>query len=145
MVLTGCWGKTSFFGLTMTTKISLILAGSSIVAVGLIAIFALTRYHCNCTESAEKEMLKEIFFAQRTFHQTHGRFADIGSTLRAGDVAPELQLEIASSFRYILTIDADSTGYICTATGNLDDDTTLDILAVDATGHLWIVSDDIIR
>ena len=48
----------------------------------------------------------------------------------------ELWIEIMNNCRYSFTIVANNNSFTCTATGNIDDDPTIDTWTIDNTGEL---------
>ncbi len=84
--------------------------------------------------------MKQIYVNERTFKQqsaVNSYYQPAGAASAAAPQAfSELWIEIMNNCRYSFTIVANNNSFTCTATGNIDDDPTIDTWTIDNTGEL---------
>lgn len=112
-----------------------------VVIIGILAALAIPRFMRASTKSKQSEakgILKQIYTMERTWRQDHASYttglASIG-------------IEVPVSARYVYTILAATntfTGVATCAAPGLDDDPSADVWAIDQTGNLWCVTDDVV-
>ncbi len=116
-----------------------------VVIIGILAAMAIPRFMRTSTkakQSEAKKILKQIYVCERTYRQENDAYACNGQTASAGGGFPEIWIEIMQNARYTYSITADSNSFTATASGNIDDDPTLDTWEIDETGNLVCNSDD---
>lgn len=117
-----------------------------VVIIGILAAMAIPRFMQVSTKAKQSEakmILKQIYVNQRTYRQENDIYVDYsGNDQKAGGSFPEIWIEIMQNARYTYSITADSNSFTATASGNIDDDPTLDTWQVDETGNLVCNSDD---
>lgn len=117
-----------------------------VVIIGILAALAIPRFMKAATktkQSEAKQVLKQIYVNQRTYRQENDFYVDYsGSDQSAGGTFPEIWVEIMQTARYTYSISADSNSFTATASGNIDDDVTLDTWQIDQAGNLQCTTDD---
>lgn len=121
-----------------------------VVIIGILAAMAIPRYMAATTKSKQTEaraLLKQIYVNQRTYRQqslTNSYYIPGGT---ASSVNPQafsaIWIEVMVPARYTYTITGDATSFTATATGNIDDDGTIDTWTIDDTGLLQNTIDDV--
>lgn len=117
-----------------------------VVIIGILAALAIPRFMkaaAKTKQSEAKQVLKQIYVNQRTYRQENDFYVDYsGSDQSAGGTFPEIWVEIMQTARYTYSISADSNSFTATASGNIDDDVTLDTWQIDQAGNLQCTTDD---
>ena len=115
-----------------------------VVIIGILAALAIPRFMVATAKSKQseaKQLLKQIYTMERAFFQESQTavYGDIGATVAAtvGGLFPQIGVEVMVNNRYGYVIAANGpTGFLATATGNVDDDATMDVWVIDETGFL---------
>jgi len=117
-----------------------------VVIIGILAALAIPRFMTAATKTKQAEaktILKQIYVNQRTFRQEKDYYVDYaGSDQSAGGTFPEIWVEIMGTARYTYSITADSNSFTATASGNIDDDATVDTWQIDQNGNLQCTTND---
>ena len=117
-----------------------------VVIIGILAALAIPRFMKAATktkQSEAKQILKQIYVNQRTYRQANDYYVDYsGSDQSAGGTFPEIWIEIMQTARYTYSISADSNSFTAIASGNIDDDATVDTWQIDQAGDLQCTTDD---
>ncbi len=118
-----------------------------VVIIGILASLAIPRFMTAAakTKQAEaKTILKQIYVNQRTYRQEKDTYVDYaGNDQSAGGTFSEIWVEIMQSARYTYSITADSNSFTATASGNIDDDVTIDTWSINQSGNLQCTSNDV--
>jgi len=121
-----------------------------VVIIGILAALAIPRFMQSTTKSKQGEaklILKQIYVNQRTYRQAtqlNTYYIPGGPASAATPVAfSAIWIEIMPNARYVYTIAATANTFICTATGNIDDDATIDTWTMDHNGNLLNTIDDV--
>ncbi len=122
-----------------------------VVIIGILASLAIPRFMEASTKAKQSEVkliMKQIYVNQRTYRQqsmVNSYYQPGGAASAASPQAfALLWVEIMSTCKYSFTIAATNTTFLCTATGNLDDDATLDTWTMDQDGNLVNTIDDVV-
>ncbi len=115
-----------------------------VIIIGVIASLAIPRFMNTTARSKQSEaqgILKQIYTQERCYYQEHGTYTI--------DIAA-LGVEIMASSWYIYSIALNGNGTAFTAQANapnpgIDDDPTPDIWAVDGSGVIVCVSNDVLN
>jgi prepilin-type N-terminal cleavage/methylation domain-containing protein len=117
-----------------------------VVIIGILAALAIPRFMKAATktkQSEAKKILKQIYVNERTYRQEKDFYADYsGNDQSAGGCFPQIWIEIMQTARYTYSITADSNSFTATASGNIDDDATVDTWQIDQAGNLQCTTDD---
>jgi prepilin-type N-terminal cleavage/methylation domain-containing protein len=119
-----------------------------VVIIGILAALAIPRFMRSTTKSKQseaKQLLKQIYVMQRAYRQEFNSYCLNGATASAA--APtgfaRLGVDIMATSRYTYTMtSATANAFVCTATGNLDDDAAIDTWTMNQTGALVNTIDD---
>ena len=121
-----------------------------VVIIGILAALAIPRFMQSTTQTKQGEaklILKQIYVNQRTYRQAtqlNTYYIPGGPASAATPVAfSAIWIEIMPNARYVYTIAATANTFICTATGNIDDDATIDTWTMDHNGNLVNTIDDV--
>lgn len=121
-----------------------------VVIVGILAAMAIPRFMQSTTKTKQSEaklILKQIYVNQRTYRQqslTNSYFIPAGPASAANPTAfSEIWIEIMPNAVYTYTINATPNSFTATATGNIDDDPTIDTWTIDHTGILTNTVNDV--
>ena len=121
-----------------------------VVIIGILAALAIPRFMQSTTKTKQSEVkfiLKQIYVNQRTYRQAtqlNTYYIPGGPASAATPVAfSAIWIEIMPNARYVYTIAATANTFICTATGNIDDDATIDTWTMDHNGNLVNTIDDV--
>jgi type IV pilus assembly protein PilE len=132
-------GKSSGF-----TLIELMIV---VVIIGVLAALAIPRFMKSAAKSKQteaKQLLKQIYTMQRAYHMEYESYCLNGVT--AGNAAPLafvlIKVEIMPPARYSYAMVSTASTFTCTATGDIDDDATIDTWTIDHTGALINTVDD---
>ncbi|UCG63272.1 MAG: prepilin-type N-terminal cleavage/methylation domain-containing protein [Candidatus Zixiibacteriota bacterium] len=112
-----------------------------VVIIGILAALAIPRFMQATTKSKQseaKQLLKRIYTMQRAYRQEYNTYGDNGVIIPAftGGRFQQIGVEVQSTARYQYAMVAAIDAFTCTATGNLDDDPTIDTWTIDHTGLL---------
>ncbi|KPK99978.1 MAG: hypothetical protein AMJ90_09080 [candidate division Zixibacteria bacterium SM23_73_2] len=116
-----------------------------VIIIGVLAALAIPRFMRTSTQAKQseaKKILKQIYICQRTFRQEKDTYTCNGQNASAGGGFPQIWIEIMQNSRYTYSIVADSNSFTATASGNIDDDVTLDTWTIDEDGDLQCTSND---
>ena len=119
-----------------------------VVIVGVLAALAVPRFMRAATKSKQseaREILKQVYTMQRAYFVEHENYCLNGVTASAAVPLAYsiLAIEIMPTARYTYVINITGPGqFSCTATGNLDDDATIDTWQINETGTLVNLVDD---
>jgi type II secretion system protein G len=126
-----------------------------VVIIGILAALAIPRFMqatAKSKQSEAKQLLKQIYTMQRTYRQANGFYGDNGLSVAADIPAgtrgavftfPEIGVEIMEGNLYAYNITAAVDVFTATATGDLDDDATIDTWTIDQSGMLVNTIDDV--
>ena len=118
-----------------------------VIIIGILAALAIPRFMTAATKTKQAEaktILKQIYVNQRTYRQEKDTYVDYtGSDQSAGGIFQEIWVEIMQSARYTYSITADSNSFTATASGNIDDDATIDTWTINQSGNLQCTSNDV--
>lgn len=119
-----------------------------VVIIGILAALAIPRFMRVATkakQSEAKQLLKQIYTMQHTYFVQHDSYclngvqASATQTLAYAIINVEIMLP--ARYTYMMTV-PNPTTFTCTATGNLDDDVTIDTWSIDQGGTLLNTIDD---
>jgi len=118
-----------------------------VVIIGILAALAIPRFMQATTKSKQseaKEILKQIYTMERAYRQENNTYVtgDLSPQV-AGGSFPVLGIEIMASARYSYSIVAALDVFTATATGDLDDDATIDTWTIDNNGTLLNTVNDV--
>jgi prepilin-type N-terminal cleavage/methylation domain-containing protein len=116
-----------------------------VVIIGILAAMAIPVFMQATSKSKQSEakaILKQIYVMEEAYRQENNTYACDGEEVLAGENFGTIGVEIMSSARYTYSITADSNSFTATATGNIDDDETVDTWEIDQTGNLACTSND---
>ncbi|HDL01588.1 MAG TPA: prepilin-type N-terminal cleavage/methylation domain-containing protein [candidate division Zixibacteria bacterium] len=121
-----------------------------VVIIGILAAMAIPRFMEASTKAKQSEVkliMKQVYVNQRTYRQQSAANSYYQPVAAASSANPqafaELWIEIMSSCRYSFSIAAANNTFTCTATGNIDDDATIDTWTIDQTGALLNTVNDV--
>ena len=121
-----------------------------VVIIGILAAMAIPRFMEASTKAKQSEVkliMKQIYVNERTFRQqslANTYYQPPGVASSANPQAfSQLWVEIMVGCRYSFTIVATNNTFICTATGNIDDDAILDTWTIDHNGVLLNTINDV--
>ena len=110
-----------------------------VVIIGILAALAIPRFMQATTKSKQseaKQLLKQVYTMERAYRQETGSYSldlnTIGVTVMAN-----------ARYGYVVTSNDLTAEFLCTATGNLDDDATDDVWTIDQTGALNNTTNDV--
>jgi len=110
-----------------------------VVIIGILAALAIPRFMQATTKSKQseaKQLLKQVYTMERAFRQETGSYSLDLNTIG-------VQIMANARYAYVLTSTDVTANFLCTATGNLDDDATDDVWTIDQDGNLLNTSNDI--
>lgn len=119
-----------------------------VVIIGILAALAIPRFMTATTrakQSESKQILKQVYTMQHSFRQAGTTYGDGGVTVAAPGPGtfPLIGVEIMLNCKYTYVMVAAANTFSCTATANLDDDTTIDTWTIDQTGNLQNTINDV--
>ncbi len=119
-----------------------------VVIIGILAALAIPRFMQATTKSKQSEakgILKQIYTMERTYRQENGTYGDDGVSIAAGagGTFPQIGVEVQTTARYTYSIAAAANTFTATATGNLDDDATIDTWTINQAGVLTNTINDV--
>ena len=116
-----------------------------VVIIGILAAMAIPVFMQATSKSKQSEaraILKQIYIMEEAYRQENETYVCDGEEVSAGENFGTIGVEIMPSARYTYSITADSNSFTATATGNIDDDETVDTWQIDQTGNLACTSND---
>ena len=118
-----------------------------VVIIGILAALAIPRFMASTTKSKQseaKQLLKQVYVMQRAYRQEYDTYWGNGITADAANPNnfSRIGVQVMTTSRYTYTIVSDATTFTVTATGNLDDDATIDTWTIDHNGSLLNTIDD---
>jgi len=121
-----------------------------VVIIGILAALAIPRFMQSTTKTKQSEVklvLKQIYVNQRTYRQAtilNTYYVPAGPASAASPLAfSTIWIEIMANSKYTYTMAAAPNTFTCTATGNIDDDATIDTWTIDQEGLLVNTIDDV--
>jgi type II secretory pathway pseudopilin PulG len=121
-----------------------------VVIIGILAAMAIPRFMQSTTKTKQSEVklvLKQIYVNQRTFRQqsTNNQYyqpAGVASAANPTEFS-QIWVEIQAPARYSYSIVTAGGNFVCTGTGQIDDDPALDTWTIDDAGLLQCLVDDV--
>ena len=120
-----------------------------VVIIGILAALAIPRFMTSAAKSKQTEaqqLLKQIYTMQRSYFMMFESYCLNGVT--ASSAAPlayaYIHVEIQLPARYSYSMVSNATTFTCTATGNIDDDATIDTWTIDNSGQILNTVNDAI-
>ncbi len=112
-----------------------------VVIIGILAALAIPRFMQATTKSKQseaKQLLKQIYTMQRAYRQEYNTYGDDGVSIAAGVGGrfTQIGVDVQTTARYTYLMAAGLNVFTCTATGNLDDDPTIDTWTINQDGVL---------
>ena len=119
-----------------------------VVIIGILAALAIPRFMkatAKAKQSEAKQLLKQIYTMEHAYRQANNTYGDNGLTSVPGAAFtfPQIGVEIQSSALYAYNIVAAANTFTATATGNIDDDATIDTWTITDAGVLANTIDDV--
>jgi prepilin-type N-terminal cleavage/methylation domain-containing protein len=118
-----------------------------VVIIGILAALAVPRFMAvaaKAKQSEAKQLLKQIYTMQAAYFGLNDYYCLNGIT--ASSTHPfafaRIHVDIQLPARYSYYMESTRSSFICTATGNVDDDDTIDTWTIDDDGNLICVIDD---
>jgi len=118
-----------------------------VVIIGILASMALPRFMMAATKAKQSEakgLLKQIYTMQEAYFGLSDSYCLNGAI--ASSAAPiayaRIHVEVMLPARYLYTMASTRITFTCMATGNIDDDATIDTWTIDQTGTLINTIDD---
>jgi prepilin-type N-terminal cleavage/methylation domain-containing protein len=120
-----------------------------VVIIGILAALAIPRFMkatAKAKQSEAKQLLKQIYTMEHAYRQANSTYGDNGLTSTPGALFtfPQIGVEIQSSALYTYGIVAGANTFTATATGNIDDDATIDTWTITDAGVLQNTIDDVV-
>lgn len=118
-----------------------------VVIIGILAALAIPRFMrvaSKAKQSEAKGLLKQVYsmqhayFAQNDSYCLNGAIANSGAPFAYAQIHVDVMLPARYSYSMVST----RTTFLCTATGNLDTDPTIDTWTMDDDGVLLNTIDD---
>ncbi|HUU45796.1 MAG TPA: prepilin-type N-terminal cleavage/methylation domain-containing protein [Acidobacteriota bacterium] len=118
-----------------------------VVIIGILAALAIPRFMASTTKSKQseaKQLLKQVYVMERAYRQEYDTYWGNGVTSDAANPNnfSRIGVQVMTTARYSYAIVSDATTFTVTATGNLDDDATIDTWTIDHNGNLLNTIDD---
>jgi prepilin-type N-terminal cleavage/methylation domain-containing protein len=118
-----------------------------VVIIGILAALAIPRFMRSTTKAKQteaKQLLKQIYTMQHAYRQEFNAYCLAGVAAAAGSANfARLGVDVGTTARYTYTMTtATAAAFLCTATGNLDDDGTIDTWTINQNGTLTCTIDD---
>ena len=108
-----------------------------VVIIGILAALAIPRFMQATVKSRQSEakgILKQVYTMERTFRQETGAYSvDLNA----------IGVEVPLNAEYAYAVALNGTGFLATATANLDDDATIDTWTIDDDGTLTNTVNDV--
>ena len=121
-----------------------------VVIIGILAAMAIPRFMQATTKTKQGEaklVLKQIYVNERTYRQqslANTYYLPAGPASAATPNAlNEIWIEIMASSLYTYTIAGGANAFTATATGNIDDDATVDTWTINEAGVLVNTVNDV--
>jgi len=121
-----------------------------VVIIGILSALAIPRFMQASTKTKQSEVkliLKQIYVNERTYRQqeaSNSYFLPGGSASAATPTAfSAIWVEIMTTCKYSFAIIGTANSFTVTATGNIDDDATIDTWTIDQDGTLTNTIDDV--
>ena len=120
-----------------------------VVIIGILAAMAIPRFmraSAKTKQSEAKNILKQIYVQEHAYRQEKDTYIAYPATA-AGGTMPEILVEVMPSARYTYSVAGGGLGivnsFVATATGNVDDDATVDTWTIDNFGSLTNTINDV--
>jgi len=108
-----------------------------VVIIGILAALAIPRFMQATVKSRQSEakgILKQVYTMERTFRQETGAYSvDLNG----------IGVEVPLNAEYAYAVALVGTGFLATATADLDDDATIDTWTIDDDGTLTNTVNDV--
>lgn len=121
-----------------------------VVIIGILSALAIPRFMQASTKTKQSEVkliMKQIYVNQRTYRQqaeSNSYFLPGGAASASAPTAfSEIWVEIMTTCKYSFSISGSANAFTVTATGNIDDDATIDTWTIDQDGVLTNTVDDV--
>ncbi len=118
-----------------------------VVIIGILAALAIPRFMRVASKSKQseaKQLLKQVYSMQHAYFAQNDSYCLNG--VRANSFAPfayaRIHVDVMLPARYSYDMVSTRTTFMCTATGNLDTDATIDTWTIDDDGVLVNTIDD---
>ncbi len=118
-----------------------------VVIIGILAALAIPRFMrvaSKAKQSEAKQLLKQVYSMQHAYFAQNDSYCLNGVT--ANSLAPfayaRIHVDVMLPARYSYAMVSTRTTFVCTATGNLDTDATVDTWTMDDDGVLLNTIDD---
>jgi prepilin-type N-terminal cleavage/methylation domain-containing protein len=120
-----------------------------VVIIGILAAMAMPRYMraaAKAKQTEAKGILKQVFTMQQAYFLSNSSYCLNG--VSASSAAPvayaqiHVEVMLPARYTYVMTVPANNR-FNCVATGNIDDDGTIDTWSIDDTGALINTIDDV--
>lgn len=122
-----------------------------VVIIGILSALAIPRFMQASTKTKQAEVkliMKQIYVNERTYRQqatTNSYFLPGGAASAAAPTAfSEIWVEIMTTCKYSFSITGTANTFTVTATGNIDDDATVDTWTMDQDGILTNTINDVL-
>jgi len=103
-----------------------------VVIIGILAALAIPRFMQATTKSKQseaKQLLKQVYTMERAYRQETGLYS-----LNLNTIGVEIMN--GNRYAYVVTSANLASEFLCTATGDLDDDPTIDTWTINEAGTL---------
>ncbi|MFZ5981004.1 MAG: type IV pilin protein [Candidatus Zixiibacteriota bacterium] len=122
-----------------------------VVIIGILASMAMPRFMRSTTKTKQSEaklILKQIYVNERTYRQqsqTNSYYIPAGPASAASPNAlNDIWIEIQAGALYSFNVVGGANAFTATATGNIDDDATIDTWTIDDSGTLTNTINDVL-
>ena len=110
-----------------------------VVIIGILAALAIPRFMQATTKSKQseaKQLLKQVYTMDRAFRQETGSYSLVLNTIG-------VEVMAGNRYAYVITSTDVTANFLCTATGDLDDDATIDTWTINEDGELLNTINDV--
>ncbi len=110
-----------------------------VVIIGILAALAIPRFMQATTKSKQseaKQLLKQVYTMERAFRQETGSYSLVLNTIG-------VEVMAGNRYAYVITSTDVTANFLCTATGDLDDDATIDTWTINEDGELLNTINDV--
>ena len=121
-----------------------------VVIIGILAAMAIPRFMQSTTKTKQSEaklILKQIYVNERTYRQQsmmNSYYIPAGpASAAAPNAFNAIWIEVMTTCKYSFSIAGTANTFTATATGNIDDDPTIDTWTMDHNGVLTNTINDV--